>query len=894
VNETIPKNTSFQKELISDLDCYLKKQENKFPKNEVLTMDMHCHDHNSDVPDELLGRILKVPETWLKTEDLIRTLQNNGCDAITITNHNNARSCFELQQKGMDVLTAAEFSCTVPDFDIGIHVLTYGFSEKQEKTLNKLRKNVYPFLEYTLQENIPTIWAHPLYYYSKEGIPPMDFFHKMALVFERFETINGQRDTWQNMLVRHWIGNLTSRDIDLYAEKFKLDPLVYCKDPYRKALSGGSDSHMGIFSGLCGTYLHVPGLEVRRKSAPLSHLALEAIRAGRMAPYGSHQNSEKLTIAFLDYVFQIALYRKDAGLLRILLHKGSSSDKLMALFISNAFAELQRHKVTMNFVELFHECFMGKIPVFTKRWFIPRVYKPVFDNATTIAKARSNGSGDIVDVFQDAINSMSTQLNNILHSRLSKKIDNLKLEGKFEKMSLSDLIARFEMPSEARSYFEQNGYNNNGSLKNKYNTPDIPQFLDGLSFPLLASGLILASHFTSARVLYNARPLLSQFSNTLGKYKHPTRMLWLTDTFEDNNGVSLVLKSMLEEIRRQDLPIDLCICSNTIEPEEHLIVLKPLGEYQVPIYIHQNLRIPDFMKIHQIFHEGEYDRVMCSTEGPMGLAALYLKHAFSVPAYFYIHTDWIMFARKVLDMDSSNQSRFRRLLRAFYRNFDGLFVLNRDQYRWLTGRHMGFNKDSVFLTAHWVEKIFYQRMTTKTEAFDLPSSSSVMLYAGRISAEKGVLELPEIFEKVKKEIPEIKLVLAGNGPAEYELRKSLPEAVFLGWVDHEELPNIYSAADLLVLPSRFDTFSVVVLEALSCGLPVTAYKTKGPKDIILHETCGFVANSQAEMIQSTISYFADINMQKTFSEAAIERARGYDREEILHDFLINTGVHSRA
>jgi hypothetical protein len=53
----------FQIELLQELEDFLAIQAGLFPDEETLHMDMHCHDHNSDVPDELLGRILNVPET---------------------------------------------------------------------------------------------------------------------------------------------------------------------------------------------------------------------------------------------------------------------------------------------------------------------------------------------------------------------------------------------------------------------------------------------------------------------------------------------------------------------------------------------------------------------------------------------------------------------------------------------------------------------------------------------------------------------------------------------------------------------------------------------------------------------------------------------------------------
>jgi len=880
---------TFQNELLGELTRFLDEQRSAFPLEETLRIDLHCHDQNSDVPDELLGRILNLPETWTSSEQLMETLIKNDCDTLTITNHNNARSCYELKEKGIDILTGAEFSATVPDFNIGIHVLAYGFTMEQEKMLMKLRKNIYSFQEYALENNIPTIWAHPLYHYSINGIPPFSFFSKMILIFERFEVLNGQRDTWQNMLVKVWLESTTPEMIDQLATENGIDPLKYCRNPYKKAMSGGSDDHMGIFAGMTGTYLHVPDVRKRLATMTRSELALEALREGRMAPYGSHQNSEKLTIAFLDYVCQIALHRKDPGMLRILLHKGTAQDKIIALLVSNGFAEFQRHKVTMNFIELFHNSFLGKSPGFTKRLFVAKVYKPVFDDARKIAANYNSSSDRIVENYKETIASIYHKLNAILFERLRLKIEKIELDEGLQDITLNKIINHFEIPSEFRALVD-----NKNTIPDlpgeRMELPNIPELLDGLSFPFLGSALILAAHFTSARVLYTTRPLLQTFSEKIGKLEHPKKMLWLTDTFGDNNGVSMVLKSMHKEIKSRNLPIDILVCSNNIEPDDHLIVLKPMAEYNLPLYREQPIRIPDYLEIHHLFHDGEYDRIICSTEGPMGMAALYLKHAYSVKSYFYLHTDWIMFARKVLDLDRGNLNRFRRLLRAYYKSFDGLFVLNKDQEKWLTGREMGFVPDAVYPTAHWADEKFFPGNDSRTEIPGIQAGNPVVLFTGRVSHEKGVMELPEIFRGIKEIVPEIKLVVAGTGPAESELREALTEAIFLGWVNHNDLPGIYSSADLLILPSRFDTFSCVVLEALSCGLPVIAYKTKGPKDIIQDGVNGYLVNTNREFVQKMNGYFTDNALQAAFKENALARARQYDKETIIDRFLQNVGL----
>lgn len=870
----------FRKTLKEELDRYLAQEHCKLSMENTLKIDLHCHDYNSDVPDELIGRLLSVPETWLESNRLLQELKRNGCDAFTITNHNNARSCYELQDKGEDILTAAEFSCWVPDYETGIHVLTYGFTPQQEVRLNKLRRNLYAFLDYTCQHDIPTIWAHPLYHYSGTQMLPLSFFHKMTLLFERFETLNGQRDTWQNMLVKEWIEGTTEEDIDRYARKFGISPTSYCRHPYRKILTGGSDSHMGIFAGSTGSYLYVPGLKHQLETRSKSELALEAIRLGQITPYGTHQNTEKLTVAFLNYVCQIAMNYKDPGLIRLALHQGELPQKVTALLASNLFNELQHHKVTMSFVKMFYECMMGKKPAFYKKLLISSDYKPIFDMAAHVAEEYHSADEDFSTRYYHAILDMNKYLNHILAGRIDKKLavyDAPSLNAE----TLENFISKLELPVYIRSYVD----------KEKPKDPiNISSFLDGLSFPFFSTLLILMAHFTSAKAMFNTRPFLKRFSRQIGKFQPPERILWLTDTFDDKNGVSMFLQQMHKQIKERNLPIDIMVCSDKVAPDDHLIVLKPLKSFSLLSYTEQSFAIPDFVEVHNQFQQGGYDRVICSTEGVMGLCALYLKHAYTVEATFYLHTDWLMFARKVLGISGRNLDRVRRMLRFFYKSFDKVLVLNSDQQKWLTGKHMALPAEKVDKTSHWVNPAFTPCPIPKKEAFGVEENLPVLLYAGRISNEKGVMEFPGIYAQIKETYGPVQFVIVGKGPALPQLKTELPEAVYIEWVAQEKLAHLYSSADILLLPSRFDTFCNVVLEALSCGLPVIAYNTKGPKDIIIDGECGFLVNEKKEMAEKAIDYLQSSHPH-AFRQAAIKRAQAYDAETIITHLLASVGMN---
>jgi len=117
------------------------------------------------------------------------------------------------------------------------------------------------------------------------------------------------------------------------------------------------------------------------------------------------------------------------------------------------------------------------------------------------------------------------------------------------------------------------------------------------------------------------------------------------------------------------------------------------------------------------------------------------------------------------------------------------------------------------------------------------------------------------------------------------LKTLLPDAIFLGWVDHTMLPKVYSAADILVLPSRFDTFGCVVLEALSCGLPVIAYNNKGPKDIINNGLNGYLVKNETEMAQKIIELISNPLLLNLFRNQSLLRAYEFKPDTIMKQFV---------
>jgi glycosyltransferase involved in cell wall biosynthesis len=105
------------------------------------------------------------------------------------------------------------------------------------------------------------------------------------------------------------------------------------------------------------------------------------------------------------------------------------------------------------------------------------------------------------------------------------------------------------------------------------------------------------------------------------------------------------------------------------------------------------------------------------------------------------------------------------------------------------------------------------------------------MYAGRVAVEKNL----DAF--LRLEGPGSRVVV-GDGPAAAALRARQPGVHFTGMLRGAGLASALAAADVLVFPSRTDTFGLVMLEAMACGVPVAAYPVTGPLDVVVDGVTG--------------------------------------------------------
>ena len=123
--------------------------------------------------------------------------------------------------------------------------------------------------------------------------------------------------------------------------------------------------------------------------------------------------------------------------------------------------------------------------------------------------------------------------------------------------------------------------------------------------------------------------------------------------------------------------------------------------------------------------------------------------------------------------------------------------------------------------------------------YGIPQNRPVLLFVGRVAHEKNIGFLLKVLAQVRESVPEVLLVITGEGPArdslEHEaIQSGLTENVmFIGYLDrHTELNDCYRAADIFVFSSRTETQGLVLLEAMAQGIPVVSIAEMGTREVL--------------------------------------------------------------
>jgi len=286
---------------------------------------------------------------------------------------------------------------------------------------------------------------------------------------------------------------------------------------------------------------------------------------------------------------------------------------------------------------------------------------------------------------------------------------------------------------------------------------------------------------------------------------------------------------------------------------------------------------------------------------PFLLVALYINLLKITPRYDVVHAHWLIpqgiiqsfFKTPYIvtghggDVTSLNFGFMKKIKERCIRKAHSVTVVSQ------------FLKDEVRAIAD-VENIKVMPMGCNTEEFSSSyaidnffgqGEKKVILFVGRLAEKKGVKYLIEAM----KEIDGL-LVIVGKGPLEEELREQAKtlgnKVLFLGAKTHEELKTIYASADIFVAPSVTakdgdkEGFGLVILEAMTSGLPVVAFDSGGISEIITNSKNGvLVEERNVEQLRSNIvNILENQKLRERYSNEAVLTAKKYDYKNIAKEY----------
>lgn len=296
------------------------------------------------------------------------------------------------------------------------------------------------------------------------------------------------------------------------------------------------------------------------------------------------------------------------------------------------------------------------------------------------------------------------------------------------------------------------------------------------------------------------------------------KIVLVTDAWAPQvNGVVRVLRALIPLLEERGYEVTL---------------IEPMQFKTVPLPFYPEIRLALFARraISKRLKELDPDAVCLVTEGPLGWAARSACLRAKIPFITWYHSHFQLYVDVRL---RGFLVPIFALVRRFHSAARMTMVSTESLKRELESA--GFKNLSI-MPLGVDTKLFTRNPATAIPSLQKP----VFVYFSRLAPEKN----PEEFLKLK--LPGTKLVI-GDGPLRKTLEKKYGgENKFVGYKHGQELVDWLSLADVFIFPSRTETFGLVALEALACGLPVAAHDVMGPRDIVTEGKDGYLGESLAE------------------------------------------------
>ena len=340
------------------------------------------------------------------------------------------------------------------------------------------------------------------------------------------------------------------------------------------------------------------------------------------------------------------------------------------------------------------------------------------------------------------------------------------------------------------------------------------------------------------------------------------RILIVTDNLPDQiNGVVTTYRSLEQEGRRHGYEVVY------LHPDQ-------LFHIGAPSYPAIRLAVP--LGIGRRIEDADPDFVHIATEGVLGISAkLYCDYC-GITYTTAFHTRW----PEALHQQAGVPKQWGWAGMRWFHNHSGrVFVATNSLHQLL--REQGINTRIERLTRGVDRSVFRPDQKKRTPS---QNGGYTLLYVGRVSREKEIERFLDLFPNA----PKVRKQVVGGGPHLSALREKYPNVHFAGEQSGKGLAEYYQKADVMVFPSCWDTFGIVMVESMACGTPVAGRRCAGPLDVIDEGITGYTDDDLSVAVERCLG----LNRQKVF-EASL-RWSWVQSWKQFQGSLVRVRVHRRT
>jgi len=397
---------------------------------------------------------------------------------------------------------------------------------------------------------------------------------------------------------------------------------------------------------------------------------------------------------------------------------------------------------------------------------------------------------------------------------------------------------------------------------------------------------VLAPYIVSANAKNSEMRLFQQIEHALDLHPEP-RVAWFVDGYSHVDGVSRAIRLFMERFERAGKPVKLIICDPKPYPSKMIKRFEPIFSTELKEYRNIVLHVPPALQVLRYLDAGGFTHVLCSSPGPMGFLGLGLGKLMKLPVCGVHHTDFVRFALEIT-RDPALTDLIRMAGSVYYRYMSKVFARSNAYRTDLV--QFGVEADRIDVVPSWTNTERYHPAKRKRGLFG-SSAGLTLLSVGRISEEKNLRFLLDMYARLVPKLKGLRLVIVGDGPFRAELEREaqgLGGVRFTGELHGEDLATAYASADVMVFPARHETFGNVVLEAQASGVPAIVANTGGPKEIIVPGMTGFVCNPDfpGEFEEAIERLYNDRDLLDRMRTASRQNALArFDADAIIENFF---------